>query len=279
MNVPAETLADARGALSIWFSRSKMWWGIGMTLQVVVAVAAAITAVCGSIAGWVGLMLGSGAVVGAICRWRGDSLRHRADTLLKHVELDDGFGWEIDRKVLSDNLVMAIPLETGARSRGAEQGNFYASSREPGPLRALENLRESAWWTQHLARWMAWFTGIGTIVLLGVTMWGLLAALTIVGPADVIVLSNVLVAVLAVIVATDLVRLPFDYHAMSQDACDFDSLASALLGPGRPTVDQALRLVTDYQLRRALAPQVPDWVWRLRRKRLDAIWSTTRKYC
>jgi hypothetical protein len=193
------------------------------------------------------------------------------------VELEDGFGWELDRKLLSDNLVMAIPLEANARVRGREQGNFYASTRDPGPARALDNLRESAWWTQHIASFSGWITCVGTVLLFGITMWGLLSALALVGPRSVVVLSNVLVAVVGVIVATDLIRLPIEYFALSRDARESDRLASGVLRGGNPSAEQALRLVADYQLSRALAPQLPDWVWRLRRKRLNKIWDQTRK--
>src|SRR5437867_1659954 len=121
MNKRRDTSTAARGALSIWFSRSKTWWASGLTAQVLVAVAAAVTALTGSISEWAALLLGLISVVGALCRWRGDALRQRADTLLRHVELENGFGWNVDAKMLSDNLVKAIPLEASARARGREQ--------------------------------------------------------------------------------------------------------------------------------------------------------------
>ena len=276
MTANADLSLPARGALSIWFTRSKRFWFLGLLGQVAVATTAGVTAVTGLISGPIAVLLGVVSVVAPVLLWRADTLRQRADTLLRQVELEDGFGWPIDRKLLSDNLVMAIPLGEKAKARAEEQGTFYASSRDAGPARALDNLRESAWWTQHLSSSMAWITGAAAASLFILALWGLLAGFTVAASQDITKLSNVLVAILGLVVTTDLLRLPVEYKALSRCACECDRLATALLRAPTPTADEAFRLVADYQLNRALAPQLPDWVWRLRRKRLNEIWNSTR---
>ncbi len=267
----------AKGVLSVWFSNAKRWWAAALVAQIAVSLAAAITVVADVLSpGW-GLTFLAISVVGSICQWRSDSLRQRAETLLRHVELEEGLGWEINLKVLSDYFAMAIPVEAGSKVRAREQGSFYASTRPRGPVRALENLQESAWWTQHLASFVGWIALLSTIGLGLVALWSLLVALSVLGSASPIMLSNVIAAVVALIFAGNLVRLPCDYFAFSHDAKEFDSLANTLAKSGAPTENDTLRLVADYQLRRAMGPPLPDWAWRLRRKHLNRIWKETRK--
>src|SRR6266511_1000564 len=141
----------AQGVLSVWFSNAKRWWAAALVAQIAVSLAAAITVVADVLSpGW-GLTFLAISVGGPICQCRSDSLRQRAETLLRHDELEEGLRCEINLKVLSDYFATAIPVEAGSKVRAREQGSFYASTRPRGPVRALENLQESAWWTQHLA--------------------------------------------------------------------------------------------------------------------------------
>jgi hypothetical protein len=264
-----------RGVLSVWFSRAKSWWGISLGAQVVASLAGALSVLIDRASSEVALGVGLAAVLGSAGLWRSESLRHRAELLLRHFELEDAFGWIVESKILADNLSKAIPLAAKAATRAQEQGGFFASDQPAGPIRALDNLRESAWWTQQLAWFMGQVTAVGAAALGLLALWSLLIAANAVG-SNPLQVSNVVTAVIALVFAGNLVRLPIDYFGLSADASEYDQKSSELIRSGNVTERDALRLLSDYQLTRATAPLIPDWAWRARRQSLNTIWNTYR---
>jgi hypothetical protein len=122
---------------------------------------------------------------------------------------------------------------------------------------------------------MGQVTAVGAIALGVLTLWSLLVAATI-GSTDPLEVSNVVTAVIALVFAGSLVRLPVDYFNLSARASEYDRKSSELIRAGSVTERDALRLLSDYQLERATAPLLPDWAWRARRRHLNEIWKTYR---
>jgi hypothetical protein len=271
-----EASRQVKGVLSAWLSNGKSWWGISLTIQIIASLGGAVAVLVGSVSpGWA-LFLGLTSVAALLGRWRGDFFRQLGEALLRHVELEDGMGWPVSRKVLADSLARGIAVASSAASRAREQENFYASTRKPGALRTLDNVCESAWWTQQNAHWMAWKMVSLVVVLCLVAVWSLLVAAAIMGPPDPIEVSRLITAGISVVFAGNLVRLPFEYFRLSGNASESDRKASELIGgKSSPTEAEAVRLLGDYQLARAMGPPIPDWVWRRRRDHLNEIWKQT----
>lgn len=265
-----------RGVLSVWFSCAKTWWGVSLSAQVLASLCGALYVLTNRASAEVAFIVGLISILGSAGLWWSESLRQRAESLLRHFEFEDAFGWKVDPKILADNLSKAIPLAAKAAARASEQASFFASVRPTGPLRALDNLRESAWWTQQVAWFMAKFVAVGVILLVLITLWSLLVAASVIGSTDPLVVSRIVTAVICVVFAGNLVRLPVDYFNFSAEASDYDLKGSELLRSGNVTERDALRLLSDYQLERATAPLLPDWAWRIRRAHLNEIWITYR---
>lgn len=265
------------GVLSAWLSRAKLWWGASLTVQVLVSLGAGLSALRGGVPPAWPLFLGVASIVGVLGRWRADVLRQRAEKLLRQVELEDGLGWLVNPKLIADTLARAIGLESMAENRAREQGNFFASSRERSASRLLDNLRESAWWTQQNAEWLGWIVVWIVLMLVVLAVLSLLVASTIIGPPSALDVSRLLTAGISVVFAGNLIRLPFDYFRLAVAGSEADRMASEMVrAQTAPTEADALRLLGDYQLARAMGPPIPDWVWRRRREHLNAIWDATR---
>lgn len=265
-----------RGVLSTWFSRAKIWWGVSLGAQIVASIFGTVSVLTDSASAGRALAVGVVSVFGGAGLWRSEALRHRAESLLRQIELEDGFGLQVDDKTLADSLSRAIPIAAKAAIRGQEQGNFYASPETPGVRRALDNLCESAWWTQQLAFWMAWITGLSAAVVGFTALWSLLVAAAVISSATPLVVSNVVTAVVSLVFAGNLIRLPFDYASLSANARESDAKASEQIKVSSVDERKAILLLGDYQLKRALGPLLPDWAWRLRRKHLNEIWQNAR---
>jgi hypothetical protein len=271
------TPSPLRGILSAWFSRAKLCWGVGLGAQLVASLVGAVSVLANQASLELALLVGIVACIAAIAVWRSEILRSRAESLLRHVELEDAFGWTVEPKILADTVSSAIALRDKVTTRGREQGEFFRSTPAAGPRRGLENLRESAWWTQHLASFMG-RSAAAAVIILGLTsLWSLLLAASAIGTTGPLALSNIVTAVLAIVLTANLVRLPFDYFALAAAGREYDRKASDALVRGDLSESDVLRMVTDYQLERAKAPLLPDWVWRLRRESLNVIWNTYRQ--
>jgi hypothetical protein len=264
---------EIRGVLSAYFSRAKLWWAGSLIAQVLAILGGAATVLMSETSLGLALVLGAISSLASCGLWRGERFRDRAESLLRHTEFEDGFGWRLDPKLLSDALSEATSLERLAQRRIQEQRTFYASRRAPSPQRALDNLRESAWWSEHLSNFMGRVTAVGGGALLVVCLWSLLVAGISVGSMSPLALSNIVTAVVSLAFTGNTIRLPVDYFSFAAAARSFDRRASDLLRNPEPTERDALRLLHEYQFERARAPLIPTWAWRLRREALNAIWE------
>jgi hypothetical protein len=266
-----------RGVLSAWLSRAKLWWGISILAQILASLAGVMSIFVEKGSLYIAFAVGIVSALAAIGEWRSEVLRRAGDRLLRHFELEDSFGWPVDRKLLADSLFRAIPLSGRVRSRAREQGEFFASKSPAGPARAAENLSESAWWTQHLSGFMGRLMATVVAALVVGCLWSFLLAASALKSTAPLFVSNLLTSVIVLIFSAKLARLPIEYFQLSIAAREYDQKASDLLRAGSPTERDVLRLLADYQTERATAPLLPDWVWRFRRKTLNEIWASERR--
>jgi hypothetical protein len=134
------------------FARCKLLWGAGLitkffvfalgTIVVFVSVHAKIVAL-------MGLIL---AAISEFLQWLSDRWKSAANQLHRKLDFENSFGWKItDREIMDFLARYAGDIE---RFCGSSKENFFASNEPPGSRRALENLRESAWWSMHLSESM-----------------------------------------------------------------------------------------------------------------------------
>lgn len=262
-----------RGILSVYFTRAGLWFGVSFSTQVLSVLLAAATVLLDHASLEIGIAVGiiSLCVYGG--RWRADTLRGRAEFLLRQVEFHDGFGWLLDNKFLADAVSQAISIETEAERRGHEQGNFFASEQSVGPSRALANLRESAWWTEQLCNYLAPRCIAVFAIITVLSLWSLLIAASLVRHSDPLAVSSLLTSVLCLIFSGDFLRLPLGYYKLAAAAQRLSASVLNCEGDSLFGEQRVLRLLQEYQIDREKGPLVPDWVWRRRRSHLNEIWA------
>ena len=215
-----------------------MWWGVSLTVQILASAGAALSALFASLPPWWPVILALASIGALLGRWRADHLRQLGEPLLRQVEFLEGFGWPLNPKLAADALARAIAVEKVAAARAKEQGNFYASNSVRGPLRALENLSESAWWTQQNAHWLAVRATWLVVVLCAAGIWSLVISASAMGTATPVTISKLLSAGVALVFAGNLVRLPFEYFRLSANGSEADQKASELIDRGTPSDDR-----------------------------------------
>jgi hypothetical protein len=76
--------------------------------------------------------------------------------------------------------------------------------------------------------------------------------------------------------ALGVVTLANRYHSFNRSAETVDNATDQFTAASPANESQALALLHDYQLARAMAPPLPEWLWKVRQASLNALWSEHR---
>jgi hypothetical protein len=265
------------------FRRCKQFWAAGLIGKAIVFAVGAVVVLYpahGKAFAIAALVLGilSEAALSSSDRWKS-----RAQDWQRKLDFENSLGWRIPNAELVDAL---------ARYSGSlealladPKGSYFASTEPAGPKRALENIRESSWWSMNLAEVMGWCFVVliaaiiaGCVLLLNISIESVLPAVVNpeTAPKTLEVVSagvvKIVTSSLLFILSYGLLRSAVGYFRFSAKAEKVKEKAESLLGSGNSDEIQAIKLWQDYHLARAEAPLIPNWAWRLREKKLNALW-------
>ncbi len=284
---PQYNLELLRNAL---YARCKALWGAGLIAKFLVFALGTFVVfvpVNPTLVALLGLLL---AVASEFLQWLSDRRKSAAHQLHRKLDFENSFGWKITDREMKDFLARyAGDIESLC---GPSKGTFFASDKQPGPMRALENLRESAWWSMHLSETMGWvfLTAIllvvfGCIFLLNVSVQDFSQATTpgVLQGASNTSLSAPAVSASVVKVVTSgvlfvfwygLFRFATGYFSFAGKSRQIVDQAEGLLEHAPTDEVQAIKLWQDYHLARDAAPLIPKWIWKFREKKLNKIWTS-----
>ncbi|HSH37964.1 MAG TPA: hypothetical protein VK993_04190 [Chthoniobacterales bacterium] len=230
------------------------------------------------------------AVLAEALMWNSDRWKSAAQRLHRNLDFEDSLGWKISNTELADAFARySGNLEAFVSN---PKGTYFASTEPPGAKRAIENVQESSWWSEHLSETMGWlFTGlivliiIGCVVLLNVSIDTITPAVSAAaeagggGSAVAVVSASVVKIVTSFvlfILTYGVLRYAAGYFSFSLKAKSVKERAEALLENNALSDIHAIKLWQDYHLARAAAPLLPNWVWRVREKKLNELWREYR---
>lgn len=215
------------------------------------------------------------ALVTFVLRGCADAWKEKADEQLRKLDLADGLGQAIAQRDRADILADAPVFASWLARRRSEDESYFASARPGSPVRLVENLRESAWWTSHLGRtaealqriWLFLFgtLAVGTLIL-NVARAGITPTF--------FTAPTFAVAVLLFLFTNGPYRRLGEFRALHEAAARVESDAGHLLDMAeRIDEPRALLLAAQYHLARKGAPLLPAFVWRLRKGTLNRLWE------
>lgn len=272
------------------YARCKALWGAGLIAKFLVfALGTFVVFVPANptLVAVLGLLL---ALASEFLQWLSDRRKSAAHQLHRKLDFENSFGWKITDREMKDFLARyAGDIESLC---GPSKGTFFASEEEPGPRKALENLRESAWWSMHLSETMGWFfltaillVVLGCIFLLNVSVQDFSQATTpsvlqgtsnasLSAPAVSASVVKVVTSGILFVFWYGLFRFATGYFSFAGKSRQIVDQAEGLLERA-PTDDmQAIKLWQDYHLARDTAPLIPKWIWKLRERKLNKIWTS-----
>jgi hypothetical protein len=278
----AETVR-LKGIIAKALRKAKRWYFVYILSQLVILGFAVLSIFCqidqrlSAVAAFV-------AVLGTEClRWRSDFWKSQGEFAKRRWELIAGLAVSVSDGWVADWLAAKPGNFLADVSEDELKGSEFDSLAVPGPRRLLENTEESAWWSKHESRFVAWYLGLIRVVVLA----GAFLALTItisglgtaVGASKSTITQNVgamICAVLAFIFSINLVRLLVSCISFFHSAKSILGRCRALLDSGNVDERSALLLLFDYQTSRDAAPLLPTLVWKVHGQHLRREWHRFR---
>ena len=176
------------------------------------------------------------------CLWKSDGHRRLAEDLRRKTDMEDSLGWRISAGEMRDVLAR-IPnnIRDLAESESSTEP-YFASLEETGPVRMLENLRESAWWSKHLsektAKLYLWImTG-----LFAISLTVLIVSIQTIRNFD--ILSNIgraITSTIMLVFSLSLLRTTVGYFRFSQKSERLQEVAELLLQDNKVDLIQAIK--------------------------------------
>lgn len=265
------TVEPIRAINRAQFGAAKRFWAASFLLKVALF-GVGLWSALGP--GWSGapLVMLAMALTAEALQLRSDVVRARAEAVLRLLDRCQSFGEPIPAAEVRE-LHMEAPRARGelaARYQLADE--YFSAGTAPGPAKAVANLLESAWYTRHQASRMALLYYGVVAVLVALSVFALLAVIRFEASTDAREWAVKLVtSTLALLVSLSLVKSGIAYSRLAT-RCERTEQACERLLAGTPTDAEALRQWSEYQLGRATAPLIPDWLWSAMRLRLDEAW-------
>lgn len=262
------TVDDRRTSALRWalFVASKRWWYASVLANFVAILIVPVTVLWVPSLRMLSPLISVGlSITGVVLLGRVDAIRGDAEQLLKQQDLREGMG-----RSRNPRLVAGIQAEHSHRfrSRGGRQRPpepYYSSEGEPSARLLVMHMRESAWYTERLAR-----AAVTKLCWVGVP----LGVLTVVGLAFA---EPLLTRIYGIAVCggagTHAFHILWRYHRMATDCGSAFRDLDELSRMGELTDADALVATGVYQHVRSAGPPIPEWLWRRKRANLESAWA------
>lgn len=259
------------------FAACKTWLAVSLATKALVFVVGAVSVSFSLYTEKVPFVVGTLMAAAELAMWRSDKIKGIAESLHRKLDLENSFGWTITNAEISD-ILARTSFNLDHLSQDKQTGsNFFASGDGAGPKRAIANLQESAWWSKHLAEsmWIVCLLTMVVLVICSVAM--LIASLDTVSNATTRhQIGRIVTSVILLIFSLGIFRYALGYYSFARSAERTEESTKALAA--RTTIESmdALKLWQDYQLSRATAPILPTWIWKMRQRKLNSLWTAYR---
>jgi hypothetical protein len=275
MNGPTTTPVYDPSELRKWLHRAaKWWWGVALLLTFAVIMVGGVAVLVPASSDMLVYLAAALSLMSEVAGLRSDQIRGVAQSLHRKLDLCDSFGWPISREEYVD-LLAHSPRSVKKRVLNAKpDGPYFASKAAPGPLRALQNVQESAWFSKHLAEWM--FVICLSVMIAAVLLSIAALIVTLLNATErsqYSTVARIVTSLLVFLVSLGLSRMIMGYYAFFQGAARVEEKAKRLCETGETTEVDALKVYYEYHLARAAAPIIPEMLYELCRNELNELWA------
>lgn len=212
-------------------------------------------------------------VLDALLSYKSDKHKSNAENDKRKYEFSDAFGI-LPSKLDLASLECDVSENTLSRvSNELLEGVAYYTMEQEGDKRALEALRESAWFSSKLANMCKNLLWVALLLTLGLA-YIFVTYFVEYGEsvATARMASKIVSVILLFIISKGLLSNLLGYCNFAKICENILSSAEKMLGQEKTERIYVIMLMSEYQLYRAQAPMIPTLLWEKKRKKLNGIW-------
>jgi hypothetical protein len=256
---------------------AESWWFLSLTFKMSIFLAGLILIFLPASSQIIPFVVLGLTLVAEFSSWRYNGARDSWETLHRRLDLSESLGWEISNAEISDLLTQSSKKQK-EQAVGLNLETYFASDKDFGAKRAVENVQESAWWAKHLAK-RAGSIYIGAIIFLLIGSFAvLIVSIETVRNFDVLTnMGRAATSAVMLIFSLDIARTAHAYRKYSEKAASIESESIRLLKMPKINTIDALKIMQEYHLAHAEAPMNPQWLWKLMRDDLNRTWQEYRR--
>jgi hypothetical protein len=271
----ASFLHDPRKLGSCLLSRSKRWWIATTATKIGSVVLGALSVIFFPKFKLTAVIVFVLYVTSELFAWRSDSFKALAQAVLRKLDFRDSFGWQITGEEMSD-LIVGCPTRLRRTIPPPGDDDYFSSKNDVGPVRALQNLQESSWWSKHLARRMSYITTAVAAAFFGGSLVVLLISINAITNLDTLAsIARVVTSALMLVLSLGLFRLTLSYYSFGRKAELAENESLRLLAADCNELE-AVKAWQEYHVARTTAPPIPTLLWKWMNKDLNEAWIAYR---
>ena len=272
---------NLRALSNYYFEITKKWWAYTWYFKLAVFVIGLIAVFFPNISIWITIIVGLISLASEAANLYSTYNKGKAESLLRKLDLQNSFGWEIKSIDVAD-AVVSLPKKLQEKYQPTEESDdYFASGENVGHLRAAQNLQESAWWSKHLAKTMGHYCSVLTVFLVVISMFTLIISSIIISSSQLTnshaeymtSVNRIIIAVFLLGISLGLLPLTINYYAFSTKAGDSEKTATEFLKSGVEDEIQTIKAFNEYHLARASAPLIPTKLWENKKDCLNKAWE------
>lgn len=210
-------------------------------------------------------------VAGILLKYRSSGHYASGEEIRRMAVLKDALGIEPSELEKAD---IASRCSAAAAPGRVHVGKYFSSERPKGNAKLLDDVEESAFWTQRIAS----FTGKAALALVlvgaSVSVFAIIGLIIAGASSDKLeITAEAAVVTLGFVVTGEFLVLALEYRALSERAARKVSSAAAQLALGATNREAAILLFGEYNCALAGSAPLPTFVYKVLHRGLDAAWA------
>jgi hypothetical protein len=211
---------------------------------------------------------------GILLKHRSSSHYASAEEIRRIAVLKDGLGIEPSELEKAD-----IVSRCGASPPPGRMhfGKYFASEKPAGTARLLEDIEESAFWTNHIASATSKAAFALVVVGSAISVFAIIGLITAGASSDTLkITAEAVVVTLGFVVTGEFLVLSLDYRALSERAARKVTSSSAQLSSGATNREAAILLFGEYNCALAGSAPLPTFMYSVLHRKLNTAWAARR---
>lgn len=272
-----DSVITLRKCIAYAYRRSEMW----DTASTILIIVAFILGLIGAGTKW-NINLLSSSLIGLtflwlITNWRQTHHRQKGETLKRHYEYSDGLGLPVSNSIIANYQADFGKKAIKKMETEELEGTSFSSKLDTGPKRLLDHIRESAWYSEKLARTASWITVGLVIVTFFIAFIVLITVFTEVQSqnhlSNLSFLASTIGKIVLFLLSCGIIRRCWGYFSFTSAAHNTFGTCDERKKKTTVTEAEALPITAEYQVLRAIAPQIPSVIWNRKHDVLNDLWD------